>query len=190
MFFLNTPQCITFKIHILVHVIKHEIHKVYADLFSSGEKSDFKCLRQAQPRWVVLSLPAGGDNQLSRTHRGPFSLQVPHTQPMSPLIICIPQRISCRQLVASRVPNNPMLNCTMFLGAVHFHQSELSDRYFVSLKGVVQTRRTLQSGPLIKPCTATMKLYSAPATPTAAKAIDRNIPQRFPQQPCCPVKWM
>ncbi len=46
------------------------------------------------------------------------------------------------------------------------------------LKGVVQIRRTLQRGPFCKPSTATMKLYRAPATPTAANAIDKNICRR------------
>lgn len=43
------------------------------------------------------------------------------------------------------------------------------------LKGVVQTRMTLQRGPFCKPSTATMKLYRAPATPTAANTMDKNI---------------
>lgn len=48
----------------------------------------------------------------------------------------------------------------------------------LSLKGVVQIRRTLQRGPFCKPSTATIKLYRAPATPTAANAIDKNICRR------------
>lgn len=46
---------------------------------------------------------------------------------------------------------------------------------YPSLKGCRQTRRTLQRGPFFKPSTATIKLYRAPTTPTAANAIDRNI---------------
>jgi len=45
----------------------------------------------------------------------------------------------------------------------------------LSLKGVTQKRTTLQRGPFCKPSTATMKLYRAPATPTAANAMDKNI---------------
>lgn len=45
----------------------------------------------------------------------------------------------------------------------------------LSLKGIVQSTTVLQRGPLCKPSTATIKLYKAPATPTAANAIDKNI---------------
>lgn len=46
---------------------------------------------------------------------------------------------------------------------------------YLSLKGVVHIKMTLQRGPFFKPSAATIKLYSAPATPTAANAIDMNI---------------
>lgn len=43
------------------------------------------------------------------------------------------------------------------------------------LKGVDQISRTLHRGPFWRATTATMKLYRAPATPTAAKTMDNNI---------------
>lgn len=46
------------------------------------------------------------------------------------------------------------------------------------LKGVVHLKLLRQTGPLAKPASATAKLYAAPATPTAANIIDKNICQR------------
>lgn len=134
-------------------------------------------------------------------------MQVPQRQPQSPLIIWVAHRITCKQLVATRVANSPMWNCTMFSGSVHNFHHESSLRYlaslwgrgkknytqytiwkvhecplkvtYLSLNGVLHKRRPLQSGPLCRAYAATTKLYRPPITPTAAKAIDRNICRRW-----------
>ncbi|PWA22917.1 hypothetical protein CCH79_00001999 [Gambusia affinis] len=61
--------------------------------------------------------------------------------------------------------------------AGHQQSAEQSDVELddVLRRGLIQTSNTLHKGPLCKPSTATTKLYRAPSTPTAAKAIDRNI---------------
>lgn len=134
-----------------------------------------------------------------------LSLQVPQMHPTKPLITWLAQRRPCRTLATIRVMNRPMLNWTTFFGSWHSLQelgffrylrflrirpksrkwpnrNKNSHRwistYYLSINGCSHaTDEVLHRGPLERPSNATTKLYTAPAAPTAANMMEKNICQ-------------